>query len=557
MTLEKLENNSKWVFLVLLIIIIGLFTYLRVNIQFHLGPEFDVYDLLANAALFAGKGIGFSDMLRPPLLPFLTSIYFMFDGLDMSVIFVIDGILYILGCIGLYLFLKELFKPGISFVGTLFYATFPIVITNVGVGYNDVCSVAFGIWAIYLTYLGVKRNYKFFYLAFPVAMLAFLTRYNMALLIFPMFTYILISRKEIKNPKNIIWGIILGSLVLVPVLVFFSAKLGNPIYPFMDFFSTSGGSGVTEHFAYNLDPLYFVKYFPHYVGTASLIIILSTFLGILFYYYKKIGKLSALNSNKVFNDRIINWTKIKMILILFLSLFLIITFGKAHYLVSEVIFFAIILIISDLSSRMGWERNTDLLFISWFATFFIFQSVFTAKDHRYFIAMAPPLAYFLAQGFVFTTNTFEYKFKMKNLTLYIFSALLVLLMVTSTFSQLSGIEKVNAKGKVFNENVRNACNWLMNYDPDYKSKVIYADLWSGFAWYLQMDVGKMPIFRNNQRLYQGAKDYNFTTEDKMEFDRELNTTNPDYYFCVWKDMNFTNYEAIQRFGSVTIYKKVR
>ncbi len=555
--LEKLENHSKWVFLILLILIVGMFTYLRVNIQFHLGPEFDVYDLLANAALFAGKGIGFSDMLRPPLLPFLTSIYFMFDGLNMGVIFAIDGILYLFGCIGLYLFLKERFTPLISFVGTLLYATFPIVITYVGVGYNDVSSVAIGIWAIYLTYLGVNRNSKFFYLAFPVAMLAFLTRYNMALLIFPMLTYILISRKEIKSPKNIIWGIILGSLVLVPVLVFFSAKLGNPIYPFMDFFQTSEGSGVTEHFAYNLDSLYFVKYFPYYVGTASLLIILSTFLGILFHFYKKMGKISSLNWNKVLKERITNWTKYKFVLILLLSVFLIITFAKAHYLVSEVLFFAIILLISEVSSKLGWNYDTDLLFIAWFATFFIFQSVFTAKDHRYFIAMAPPLAYFLIRGLVFATNNFEYNFKTKNLTLYVFSVFLVLVMVTSAISQLSGIETVNTKGKIFNEDVRSACNWLTNYDQNYKSKVVYADLWSGFAWYLQMDVGKMPIFRNNQRLYQGAKDYNFTAEDKMAFDKELNNTNPDYYFCVWKDMKFTNYDAIQRFGSVTIFKKVR
>ena len=29
--------------------------------------------------------------------------------------------------------------------------------------------------------------------------------------------------------------------------------------------------------------------------------------------------------------------------------------------------------------------------------------------------------------------------------------------------------------KVFNEDARDASNWLKNYDPDYKSKLIYAD----------------------------------------------------------------------------------
>ncbi|EKQ52696.1 MAG: hypothetical protein B655_1652 [Methanobacterium sp. Maddingley MBC34] len=564
--LEKFEDNHfKWFFLVLLILTVGLITYLRVRIQMDLGPEFDVYDLLANAALFAGKGIGFSDLLRPPFLSFLTSIYFVFDGLNIGAIFAVDGILYFVGCIGLYLFLKERFTPLISFVGSLLFATFPIVITYVGVGYNDVSSVAVGIWAIYLTYLGVKRNSKFFYIAFPVAMLAFLTRYNMALLIFPMFFYILINRREIRNPKDVIVGILLGFLVLVPVLLFFSAKLGNPIYPFLDFFGTSEGSGTTEHFAYNLDPLYFVKYLPYYLGTASLLIIFSTVLALLFLLYQKIRKAEIYTWNNILKKGTkIRGTKTKLLLILVLSVFLIVTFGKLHYMLSEVVFFALLFLIYDVSSQFGSDSKMDLLyckmdilFLSWFAAFFIFQSVYVTKDHRYFIAMAAPVAYFLARGLSFSTETFQLKFKKKNLTLYIFSLILVLLMISSTFSQLSAIETVNTNNKVFTENVSDACSWLMNYDHDYKSKVIYADLWSCFAWYLQTDVGKMPIFRNNQTLYQGVKDYNFTAEDKMAFDNELNKTNPDYYFCIYKDMSFTNYEAIQRFGSVTIYKRVR
>jgi hypothetical protein len=68
------------VFLILLILIVGLIAYWRVIMHLYLWPAYDTFDLLANAALFAGKGYGYSDLLRPPLLPFLTSIYFMFDG---------------------------------------------------------------------------------------------------------------------------------------------------------------------------------------------------------------------------------------------------------------------------------------------------------------------------------------------------------------------------------------------------------------------------------------------------------------------------------------------
>ena len=95
-----------------------------------------------------------------------------------------------------------------------------------------------------------------------------------------------------------------------------------------------------------------------------------------------------------------------------------------------------------------------------------------------------------------------------------------------------------------------------DYDPDYKSKLIYADFWAMFIWHLQMNIGAMPSFRGNQTIFLGAKYDNFTEEDKKAYDRELNRTNPDYYFFTWGEINFTNYKAIKKFGDITIYKRV-
>jgi hypothetical protein len=129
-------------------------------------------------------------------------------------------------------------------------------------------------------------------------------------------------------------------------------------------------------------------------------------------------------------------------------------------------------------------------------------------------------------------------------------------MILSTFTQFDSIEKANMGNKIFNEEVRDASYWLKNYDPDYESKVIYADYWAMFAWHLQMDVGEMPLFRNNQTILLGAEDKNITEADKKAYDRQLNKTNPDYYFFTWGKIDFTNYKAIKQFGDVTIYKRV-
>ncbi|BDZ69146.1 glycosyltransferase family 39 protein [Methanobacterium ferruginis] len=548
------SQNSKWIFLILTILTVSFIAYYRVKLQMDLGPIFDTYDYLADAAEFAGKGIGFSDFNRPPFLSFLTSFFFVFGELSVEPIMIVDGLLYILGCVGLYLFLRTFFDSLTSFIGSLLFATFPIVITYAGAGFNDVSSVSVAIWAIYLTYLAVKDDSRFFFLSFPVALLAFLTRYNMALIIFPIIFYILINRKEIKYPRNIFIGIGIAIILILPFLFFINIKFGNPFYSFLDFFKTSGGAGATEHFAYNPDPLYYVKNLLSYIGAASLMIILFTFLGFAVQIFKKFRARSE--ESKWIPTIKILFKNFKFLIMLFLIFVFVVTFAKVHYMISEFIFFIICYLTYLLANDFKLDLDKDLLFIVWFMAFFIFQSVYVTKDHRYFISMAAPLTYFLVKGFNWSVEELKVKLKGINLTMCLFAILLIVTMLLSVFSQLQDIETDNQNSKLFNQDAQAASYWLMNYDHDYKSKVIYADLWSYYAWFLQTNIGKMPIFKNNQTLYLGPKDHNFTAEDNVALNNKLEEIKPDYYICAWKGMNFTSYVPIQKFGVITIYQRV-
>ena len=119
-----------------------------------------------------------------------------------KIIFVVDGALFVFGVIGLYLLLKVKFNDLESFLGGLLYVSFPIVLLYFGFGFSDLSSVSFSIWAIYFMILAVRKDSRFFYLAFPFAMFAFLTRYNYGLIIFPILLYILINRGKV-NYKNL------------------------------------------------------------------------------------------------------------------------------------------------------------------------------------------------------------------------------------------------------------------------------------------------------------------------------------------------------------------
>ncbi|MFZ0442661.1 MAG: glycosyltransferase family 39 protein, partial [Methanobacterium sp.] len=239
-SLNNFLNHHKIsiIYLLLLTIIVSFITYYRIMIQIEMGPVSDSVVFLANAITYAGQGTGYSNLLFPPFFSFMVSLFFRLGYVYSSTLFVVDGLLYIFGVIGLYLLLRMRFNELESFLGGLLYATFPIVIVILGIGLSDLGSVSISIWAIYFLVLSIKRDSRFFYLAFPFAMLAFLTRYNSALLIFPILGYLLMNRDKV-NLKNIIIGIIAAILSIIPVLIFFYERFGNIIYPFINFASTS------------------------------------------------------------------------------------------------------------------------------------------------------------------------------------------------------------------------------------------------------------------------------------------------------------------------------
>lgn len=550
---NKFTNITKktlynWGLFVLLIIILIIITYYRVRIQTYVGPPYDTFDFLANAAEFAGKSIGYSDP-RPPFLSFLTSIVFRFEGLSESLIFYIDGLIYILGAIGMYLFLKLRFNSIISFLGALIYATFPIILTYVGVGFPDLSSVSFSIWALYLTVLAVKRNSIYFFLSFPLFMISFLTKFDQGLIIFPIFLLIIINWQNIRNHRNIFIGILLSFLIVIPFLIFFYWKYGNPLALFMDFYGISTDPVTNLHFDYNPDSLFYLKYIPLVIGNGALISIAVIMIGIFLGWSRLIRK--GITAFHIKTD--IKRIKTKLLVVGLFTLIFLLSLGSIPYLVSEVLFFVLCVTYYKLF-KIDQNLDLDLLFFSWFLVFLIFHSIFLVKDIRYFLALMPSIAYFLVRGLVLVENQFGLV-KNKKLTFYLTPVLIVVILL-STFFYLPSLFIANHNNTV-DKDMDTASKWLISYDSGYKSMVIYSDLWAISAWYLQVDVKKMPRFKNGTAYYYSMKDYNlFTKEDIDYMDNELVKNHADYYFCISPGLNLTNYKIIKKFGVVAIYQRI-
>ena len=564
---ESINNNSRFknflkkhvnsiILLLLLTTIVSLITYYRILVQIDIGPLSDSFDFMSNALVFAGQGIGYSDLIRPPFFSFILSLIFRLGYISSSTIFVLDGILFIFGVIGMYLLLKIRFTDLESFLGALLYATFPIVITILGVGFSDLASVSFTIWALYFMVLGVKKDSRFFYLSFPFAMFAFLTRYNNALLIFPILLYILINKDKV-NFKNIIMGVTASILIIIPVLLFFHENFGNIIYPFINFESTSTGlSASAESAAYNSNIFFFLQNFPTFVGPQGIMILLIVVLGIILYLLFKFVRNIRYNPNLIdrlnFNRKtVINWIIFFVLGIIFLG-----TFGKTAYLVSELLFFVIIYLFYNLTKNMDLKDiDLHIMVFAWFMAFFIFSSIYVIKDSRYFVLMAPPVAYFMILGLNIISNRIKFIFKNRNITFPLIVIILTLIILLSTASQLPLILETNNNKAVANEEMKLASQWFVNYDPEYKNQNIYSDLSPNFSWYLKTNVKSVPVFKDNQTFPNGVKNYTFNQADSNEFNNYLITNNADYYFCVRIGLNLISYTPIKQFGIVTIYKK--
>lgn len=545
---DKIKNNVRHCALfILLLAFLIVIIYFRLRIQMDIGPGYDTYDFLANAAEFAGKSIGYSDV-RPPFLSFLTSIFFRFEGLSINPIFYVDALIDALGVIGLYLFLKLKFNSLNSFLGSLLYATFPIVLTYIGVGFPDLPSVSISIWALYLTVLAVKSDSKFFFLSFPLAMISFLTRYNQALIIFPIFLFILINWQKVRKDKNMFIGIVLSFLIITPFLLFYALKYGSPLYPFTDFYGTSSGSVSNLHFDYNPDPFFYVKLFPYTIGNAASLIVLTIIGGLL------IGWLRLVQGKRNLSDikHIFTRNRVHTFIILILAVVFISSISRVPYILSEILFFVLCLASFKLF-KIDPKYNLDLLFLSWFVTFLIFNSVFLVKDVRYFLTMMPAVSYFLIRGLVLVENQVGL-IKNKKLTFYL-APLIVIVLIISTFYYVPSIESANQKTKILNDDMSVASLWLANYDPAYKSKVVYSDLWPHSGWYLQMNVGRMPEFQNNKTYYNSLKNYEPTDQDSIIANEFLVENNAEYYFSIRNWVNLSSYKPIKQFGDVIIYKR--
>ncbi len=518
-------------------------------------PYYDVFVYLNNALIFAGIPVGnMSVIYLSPLMPILTSLVFRTGYISANVIFILDGLIFISGVIGLYLIFRERFNEIQSLLGSLIFISFPLVYSWAASGAIDVPGVSFSIWVIYALVMGVRKNSKLLYLVFPLFTVAFLARYTSAILVFPMILYLLMNDDFIKNMKKISFGILAGLVIITPFFIYIYEKLGNLNSIINIFTSTLIGSGASVNdLGYNPDKLYYLTHILNYISVSPLqgtysqilnpsygfpsvlsyITVIIVLFGLSIYLYgimkKKIQEIDIYNKNK---------TNLQLIILILLFIVGILSFFTSSYLITEFIILGALYVGYRLLKGTKIKNlEIDFLFLSWFVSFFIFHSIIPLKVDRYFITMSPALAYFIILGLSIVIEKYKFKFKQEKLKsggLYFIVGLVFL-------SSITAVNLGHTPKHGYGFYIQSASDWLMEYDPNYQDKVIYSDYDPALTWSLKKEV-KFGV----PRLYTSSE----------AFSNYLIGNNADYYIDTLSNPkpDIPGYHIIKNITSISIYE---
>ena len=545
----------------------------------------DVFFYLIQALRFSGYQINGYEYVYylSPLVPYLTSILFRFGFVSEVSIFIVTGAFYLISIIGMYYLLKLRFNKNISCVGALLYGSLTINLIWAANGTLDIPSISLSIWSIYCFILAMEKNQKYFYMAFPLAILSFLAKYTGAL-IFAVFILYFLSKRDIfgnikRYLKHLIGGIVAGFVVLIP---FFNYYITNNI-PFgflnqaeeISSTTTTGANLIAKPVENQL--FYYFEHIPQCINVrydiVGYIVVFIGIIGLIYGFYKLCSYIQDYYRKSENSISISFFEKIKLrkeiyVILLILSLISMIlaflTASKVSFIISEMIFYASALLFSiafnslfadlsrlnlftnknkELKNQKRYKYkffNYDLAMLAWFMGYMIFFSAHLTKAERYFTAFAPGFVFFISYSLdtivnILKENPLFNSNALKTNLPKMVGILFIILLLASTANFLT-MDKHDS----LTDNEKDASMWIKENIPNYNETSIWADRGPIYAWYLKSSV-----------------EYRTENVNMSEIGEYLEDRNASYYIASPWNSEVNGFTKMKTFGNVTIYKNDR
>ncbi|WP_455644702.1 glycosyltransferase family 39 protein [Methanosphaera sp.] len=556
------ENKIDLYYILFIICILLIISIPKLLNQYTLGiSNWDTYLYLENARTFSKMGWGDVQSIAP-VLPMIISKFFIIAGHPYEeIIFNLDVFFYILGVVSLYLILRFKFDKNTSLVGSLIYATFTLIYSWVAIGGNDIIGVTGTLLTVYIVLVAHKYNTKFYYLAIPIAAYAFLSRYTAGVMIFPLIFYIIINRVNLNEIKDIIIGGVLGVVSISWFLNQFNKVLGTP-FPFLDQFSGTVSNVQVIDSGYMPDTWYYITHIPNYLSSVvppkstfnaivnpmgniptllAYVYIILMILGIILIFYNMYHNIRT-SDIKFRNKK--NNTLIAIGIII--GLICLLTINQTSYIITIILFLIVMGIIWLLGNKYNIKHSDyDLLMISLFVVYLVFQSILSTKNDRYFITVLPFIAYFITCTI---SNIYKYidsKFTFKKIKLStLVSIIIVIFLILNSLVFLSQIPQANHY-----RDVEDSCEWLVeNYPEIDNTTIIYSDNWPAVTWY------------TNIYVQRGVPDL-YSENGSQLFSEEILSQNSTHHAASlyidtnsFKKLDYPGLTIVKEIGDVTIYE---
>ena len=183
---------------------------------------------MLNAKWLAGQKI-FWEALRPPVLPFIFSL-FMRLGITSELFFrILTTIFSATAVLLTYYITKKIFGKKVAIFSSAMVIVSPLSMYWSPLIYTEILTSVFLLATVYFSWKGMEED-KYLYLAALFGAISFLTKYTAALAVLGIVIFLLLNKK--LNLKKIAIVGAIGILVISPWLAYNYLEFGNPLLSF-------------------------------------------------------------------------------------------------------------------------------------------------------------------------------------------------------------------------------------------------------------------------------------------------------------------------------------
>jgi len=517
----------------------------KVRAEVSYGPGWDAYAFLANAATWAGRGYGYSEAHRPPLLSILTSLPMRLGFVQASVIQVVDGVLSLSGIAAAYLLFRRAVSQVPAAIGALALLAVTPFWDTVGIGYTDIAAVAICMWALLALIRATETNDRWYLVGMPLLVLAVLMRFTALLFFFPAGLWLAFRALPIRQARRFAQGAGLSMLAYGPAALFYNQRFGDILFPFvvaLTVVDNTSTTGKTIQGASGPAAGWYIRELPGFIGSRP-----TWFLGAMALGVAGCGLLWTLWTVYT-RVRLKQWVTL-ILCVAFAS----IAVARGGLFVRQIaIPLAVYVVWRALMPREDGAfplNRTHPEFalagvaLAWLLAYFDFHGHQTIQEPRYFITMAPPLMYLLLLGWraAFTimqsrmetfVTALRRPVELPSISRIGWIALLGVVAVTLS------MDVATMRGAPDPETAaaRSSALWITQRAGS-TNPVVYSDVWPMTSWYMRRPVREMPAFA-----------------DPRGFAHELEKSDVDY-FVTYRQHRDANFKSVPFGAALTLLER--